>query len=353
MTVICQARSVALEKIYVVEIAADMLKFSILLLLLWACIDLPMIDALACNGDPQFCGLKVDQYTFAGAHNAGSALRFPALWRGTSLVAPQCFIRSQDQNFQQLLDGDIRFLDIDNCWEWEQLSSCHGNAWTGIMKDGLEQLRTWMNANPNDIVMIHFNWDTDDDKKSTIASAIKEMLEARFVSGCGVEMSTYYHTHNQTWPTLKEAIESNQRLFVLLDNGLAGPIGRPSWAHVTSLTGSGTEKYNFYRPSYESLDVVVEDDCKPIIQNARDTCNIAEYKLVDVAAYGASGLCLPDIAYRCSAHYAAAVDACYEERKKLSKTVNIITGDFATDSGRANIPAQAQRINLKNVADFL
>ena len=325
---------------------------------------LTTVKGKKCNGNEQYCDLKINQYTFAGAHNGGSRLSDSLWYKHSGVRATKCFYSNQDYDFLGLLDRGIRFLDVDTCINWDTLSSCHGNVWTGDLKPALSLLKLWMSINPNEVVMIHFNWDVEAEKKEEIGKEIQKSIEGLFVNwhmydsfapiygGSAAKVSDFFNSNGRTWPTLGDAIDTGKRLFVLMDNGIAQHIGYPNWAHVTSVSGSNN-KYYLYRPTLKLSDSFHADSCSPVVDRAEENCKESRIELSDVAVFAGWGLCIWDMSWRCSEFLTDAVDACYADRAKLGKTVNVITADYATKGGRQNVPAEAERINAKNVAAFL
>ena len=313
---------------------------------------LTTVEGKKCNGNENYCGLKINQYTFAGAHNGGTRISDSLWYKHSGVRATTCSYSNQDYDFGGLLDRGIRFFDVDTCINWNKLSSCHGNVWTGDLGPAMAQLKNWMTANPNEVVMIHFNWDVEEGKKATIAVDINHLIQTYFINGSPAKVSDYFNTHQRTWPTLGDAIDTGKRLFVLLDNGIAQHIGYPNWAHVTSVTGNNN-KYYLYRPTLKLSDSFHADSCSPVVDRAEEGCKESRTELSDVAVYAGWGLCIWDMSWRCSEFLTEAVDACYADRVNLGKTVNVITTDYATKGGRQNVPAQAERINAKNVEAFL
>ena len=211
---------------------------------------LTTVEGKKCNGNEQYCDLKINQYTFAGAHNGGSRLSDSLWYKHTGVRAAKCSYSNQDYDFFGLLNEGIRFLDVDTCINWDTLSSCHGNVWTGDLGPALTTLKLWMTMNPNEVVMIHFNWDVEAEKKEEIGKDLKTSIEDLFINshpydslaplygGSAAKVSDYFNSNDRTWPTLENATESGKRLFVLMDNGIATHIGYPNWAHVTSVSGN-------------------------------------------------------------------------------------------------------------------
>lgn len=74
-----------------------------------------------CNGRVGFCNIKINQFTFPGAHNSGTGQKDdPNL---------PCFYKNQDMNVREQLDFGIRFLDLDVIYS--QSGNCKGLE-TGI-----------------------------------------------------------------------------------------------------------------------------------------------------------------------------------------------------------------------------
>ena len=67
----------------------------------------PMVEVSlekSCNGHPDFCKLRFDQFVFPGSHNAGT---------GQSDGLFTCFFKNHDLNIREQLDFGLRFFDID------------------------------------------------------------------------------------------------------------------------------------------------------------------------------------------------------------------------------------------------
>ena len=177
------------------------------------------------------------------------------------------------------------------------------------------QIDQWMQLNPNEVISINFNHDFDHSLSDVIAPDLHALVEGLWnptperISDGNLTMNTYY---NETleWPTLLQAIETNQRIFVFLFESLW--LGGKPWIHV--------------RPT-GTVGPVVDDDCSLLVANSRRDCNLC-VDLVQMDFYGAYGHCIFDMARICSIEMYNGSQACYDERIQFGKTVNFLLVDF-------------------------
>ena len=124
--------------------------------------------------------------------------------------------------------------------------SCQGSAsdralegyrYGGHITSIFQQIDDWMRNNVNEIIGLHF---TDQMPSSDLPQAsvmIADLLEQTWggQSTEGVsatEMNTYFTSNGNSWPTLKQAIDDNARIFVLFDQNLVQDslLSKP-WLH--------------------------------------------------------------------------------------------------------------------------
>ena len=328
----------------------EQLNFVILLLLMHT---ITSINGLTCNGLEGLCDLRIDQVTFPGAHNAGSDKN----------VAGSCFWRNQDSRMDEQFLSGIRYFDIDTCWHENKVKNCHCSSNSGChhgtdMSTTLNNLNTWMQfANlvfglsmRNEVIVLHFNRDADisgEDAKEKIGKSLSQMLTNLWdPNGNGpVKMNNYYKNNNNQWPTLRQAIESKQRIFVFMENGPAKYIiPQPDWL----LQSNG-----FIKSTWSSVYVGPTYGCIDIVPNAKTKCD-TDKSFVEVAAFGGHGLCTWDMAWHCSRDNGIgdAIEECDKKRKTRSKTVNFLSVDFAVDNYETSVYNRARDMNLQNIQNF-
>lgn len=300
-------------------------------------------SALTCNGMSGLCDLRINQVTFPGAHNAGAGFNGD-LHSYYGAVAPRCSYKNVDKNFKQMLDFGIRFFDIDTCLWHYQLESCHNNAYAGALRIAFDQIDRWMKSHPNEVIILNFNRDiTDHRDKSGIAHKIIYEVEKRW---------NPYKSSNQVkfskgskWPTLREAINSRQRIFIFMDNHLWQYVKSKSYLYRTN---------GFYRSSWRDNMNVSPGGCGVIIDAARENCGTDD-DMIELAAFGKAGLCVWDMAWHCSNSLQSALDTCYAKRQqKNHKTVNVILVDYPASNYHYgnDVVTKARYLNEKNVRQY-
>ena len=328
-------------------------KLVILLLLMYT---VTGINGLKCNGMEGLCDLKIDQVTFPGSHNAGS----------DESVAGPCLWRNQASNMaQQFIDG-IRYFDIDTCWHEGKVKNCHCNSGVGC-HHGEDMSITLNNLDfamkyyfsfggmtlfdfRNEVIILHFNRDADisgEAAKENIGKSLSQMLTNLWdPNGSGeLKMNNYYKNNNNKWPTLRQAIESKQRVFVFMENGPAKYIiPQPNWL----LQSNG-----FIKSTWTSIYVGPTYGCIDLVPTA-NKCD-SDKSFVELAAFGTHGLCTWDMAWHCSRNNAIgiAVSQCRTKRQNRSKTVNFLAVDFSVNNYETSVVKRANILNQLNIQNFL
>ncbi len=149
-----------------------------------------------CNGSADLCERRIDEVAFAGTHNAMSNA-------DEGWIAPN----QTHAPLQQLAEG-IRVLVFDlHPLDDGTPGLCHGYCSLGSkpLVDGLSELRTFLDANPDEVVVVIFE------------SYLPEReVDASFVAS---GLSAYaYAGSSDPWPTLGTLIDVNQRLIVFTDD---------------------------------------------------------------------------------------------------------------------------------------
>ena len=300
------------------------------------------VSALYCNGMQGLCDLPLDKVTFPGAHNAGAGfngnLHYDWGWLG-SPAAGACFYKNVDKNFYSMLDNGVRFFDIDTCLYGNQLESCHNDAYGGALKIAFDQINKYMQRNPSEVIILHFNRDVNGDKRK-VARKIADELEKRWdpnVDSHQVKLST-----KSKWPTLRQAIESKQRIFIFMHSGLAKHLKSKSYVYTS----------NFMKSTWKEI-YVGPGGCDRIVDPAKTKCD-TDYDFVELSAFGTSGLCNWDMAWHCSKSLKKAADECYKQRMKHGETVNVILVDYPVSRyyDSQSVMKTAKILNTRNIRRF-
>ena len=145
-----------------------------------------------CNGHAELCDRPFDEVAYPMTHNAMSNAE--AGW-----ILP-------NQNFgitRQLGDG-IRGMMLDTYDEDGELLLCHTTCLAGSqpLVEGLEEISTFLEANPEEVVSIIFE------------NYISHAQTASAFEASGLIDFVYAHGIGETWPTLAELIATGTRLVV-------------------------------------------------------------------------------------------------------------------------------------------
>ena len=293
------------------------------------------------------CDLRIDQVTFPGAHNAGAGFNGNLWYRDVTWgnwPAIACAYRNVDRNFFDMLNHGIRFFDIDTCLWRGQVESCHNNAYAGPLRKAFDQIDDYMKCHKNEVIILHFNRDVSGDR-ATVAKKLIAELEKRWnpnKANNQVKMSTH-----PRWPTLRQAIETKQRIFIFMDRNLARYVSK-SYIY---------ERNKFMASTWESGITVGlgKSGCDGIIGPARRKCDkYSKKEIIELSAFGSHGLCIHDMAKQCSLALKEAADECYKQREKRGKTVNVLLVDYPVSSYYSNkgVVDTAKTLNEKNVKKF-
>ena len=168
-----------------------------------------------CNGRPEFCDLRLDQFLFPGSHNSGT---------GQSSGSFQCAFKNQDLDIVEQLEFGIRFFDVDTIFTdtlgCDGLSTGHGNApemgiyqCYGPMSSLLTDMRRWLDNHPSEVVVIDFgNIEYEEETIPELVTALQHTFSAQSTS---VKLNSQFK-ETGSWPTLREAVQNNERIFVFI-----------------------------------------------------------------------------------------------------------------------------------------
>jgi hypothetical protein len=188
---------------------------------------------LACNGHAELCDRPVNEVAFAATHNGMSIAEYGWIWP------------SHDGSVTDQLNAGVRALLIDThywddqAWIEDELEAlppdiqdavngilgkvelskvdgsylCHMMCGLGgtELTETLEEIQMFLESHPNEVVAIVF--------EDLLTPADTEQA---FVDS-GLDSFVYTYEPGTEWPTLREMIESNQRLIVMAENEGAPP----------------------------------------------------------------------------------------------------------------------------------
>ncbi|QQS31166.1 MAG: phosphatidylinositol-specific phospholipase C domain-containing protein [Sphingobacteriales bacterium] len=188
----------------------------------------------SCNGSPDFCNHIYTQHTYAGTHNS-----FAYEPEFHNLVA------NQKRNISQQLQDGIRCLNLDVWWLTgdaycvdSAIYVYHNFPGFGCLffTDILLEVKQFMDNQPNEVITI-----TIEDTNTNI----NQLLDA--FSFTQLSDYLFIKQSNQSWPTLKEMIDSKRRLVVFANvsnpNNLPGILS--NWNHMFDNPYSAQSRYDF------------------------------------------------------------------------------------------------------------
>ena len=321
----------------------------------------PQGPGLVCNGRPEFCQMRFDQFLFPGAHNAGT---------GQAKGSFACAFKNQDLNIEEQLELGIRFFDIDIIFSHSH--GCHGletghgkhpefglYQCYGRMSSLFSSMRRWLDSHPSEVVALNFG--NIEYPNSTIPALQETMLKIFPVESAGVKLNGKFKSTG-AWPTLGESVRSNERIFVFVRDtaGLLPPESlsfvkeikvKPDRLFTSNLTvGEGEVTI---MTSYHAEDV--EGDCAYILDSNERACimdNVAAtdfLKLSFFSKFGVSGTfgteCLHQMARKCNVWPPEVVRKCTARRFRP----NFILLDYPNYQGNAkiNIVQLCDQVNLE------
>lgn len=199
--------------------------------------------ATTCNGHAEFCDRTFGNVTFVGAHDSYAI--------GVNNLAV-----NQDQSITQQLNDGIRMLQMQAHNQSNVIRLCHTSCSLldgGTLEDYLKTVKTWLVANPNEVLSLLIV-NIDDMPASSYAPV--------FVAA-GLDTLSYAPSTSPIavsgWPTLGSMIDSGKRLVTFLDNG----------ADLTSVPYLIDEFTNIWETAYDVTDPAF--DCNVNRTHATDT----------------------------------------------------------------------------------
>ncbi len=168
--------------------------------------------AQICNGSAALCDKRFDQVVFPTAHNAMSNAD-----EGWALPNQRHgLIRQLDDGVRGFLI-DVHPYDGDDNRLKGKPMLCHQFCALGSrdLTEAWTAMRVWLDAHPN--VVIAF----------VIEDYVEEALMTQALTDSGLLKLTHHQAQDQAWPTLREMIAKNERVFVMVESGG----GKSLWRH--------------------------------------------------------------------------------------------------------------------------
>ncbi|TFK56708.1 PLC-like phosphodiesterase [Heliocybe sulcata] len=188
--------------------------------------------ATTCNGHAELCDRSYGNVTFVGAHDSYAV--------GTNNLAV-----NQDYNITQQLNDGVRMLQMQAHNQNGVIQLCHTSCTLfngGTLQDYLTTVKTWMDANPNDVVSLLIV-NSDDLPPSQYDTVFK---------AAGLDTMSYTPESSpitqSSWPTLGSMIDSGKRLVTFMDAS----------ADFTSVPYIIDEFTNMWETAYDVTDTTFD-----------------------------------------------------------------------------------------------
>ena len=326
-------------------------------------------DENVCMGKKEFCNVKINHFSFAGSHNSGTGM-------SGSIKPVECLFKNHDLTIQEQLDFGIRFFDTDVAYSYSLpgcngLEAVHGKSGIyycfGAVKHMFQQVIDWANANPEEVILIHFG--SLYKGRTTLNPLLREIKDSflnTYTTNTSVRLNKVFQETGK-WPTLGEAIATNERVFIFIveksdekatlldsneeattdyikvfkvddyDAGKPLPVLKKGWASFASTYGSGK----------------IGSNCENVVENVGNLCKQLSADFVKVATYGTpwksmnlvfrkSNICIDTYAKMCNVRMQDIIDECNKHKNIL----NVILSDFP------NYPSSSKRM-LPEIVDEL
>lgn len=154
--------------------------------------------AQICNGHAELCSRKYSNVTQVGTHDSAFVGVLPT--------------QNQYLSVASQLKSGIRYLQAQSHLKDGTLELCHttcGEEDSGTLLTYLTTIKTWMDANPNEVVSVLLT-NGDGAPASQFGSAMMTSGLAAYAYSPGKKLAM------NDWPTLGELIAANTRLVMFL-----------------------------------------------------------------------------------------------------------------------------------------
>ena len=310
--------------------------------------------ALRCNGHPDFCELRFDQVTFHGSHSSGSGFN-GQLRNCEGIVGSQCLFRNHLLSITGQLDLRIRFLNLDVCHlsvncsdeaygdlNTSRLVSCQGGdndmLFQGFKYGGrviviFNQVEDWMRNNTEEVIGLHFTRNTPSDERNEVFNGLVQLLDLMWGEQSSSTGLNSFYTTNNSWPTLKQAVKSNQRIFD--EELIINETIMRSWINPPPFS---TFQENPFNPSC----------LNPGILDHASNCNTTN-NIVIAAGYIVA-LCITNAQVACNDILLDAMEMCFSIRREENRTVNVILVDYPEmATNNVSVFSVAIEMNMRNI----
>ncbi|XP_031564690.1 uncharacterized protein LOC116300067 [Actinia tenebrosa] len=334
---------------------------------------LPLFDSVVsgtmkCNGMEELCELRLNQVTLPGTHNSGSGFN-GHLYHWGGGIAGSSLWRNQQWSFTRQLDYGIRYFDIDTCYVDKEYSdwwtkgawACHMGmgtaAYAGPVKKILQQINDWLNKpeHLNEVVVIKFGRDVEVDFKperiyKSILADLKNLGWKPTPSTKSAKSLTANAEFgkNYQWPKLRDAINTNQRVFLFFSEKLM-KFSKPSEFRGTPWIITAEREVKITWPD-------VGGDCSGVVDKIVKNCK--KFKrhggLLELDVFGFSvTVSTWAMQGKCDKYMQKSMDECFAVTKKYHKTVNAVLADWVDRSKSPNTVLDvARKQNERNIAMF-
>jgi len=160
--------------------------------------------ATVCNGHAELCSRRYSNVTFIGAHDS-----FAFSWD------PLALARDQEVNITTQLNLGVRLLQAQAHNNSGELHFCHTNCLLfdgGRVVDYLKTVKTFLDANPNEVLTLLFT--------NPEGLSVKTVWKPAF-DEAGITPLAYVPPiipiKQSEWPTLGEMLDSRKRVVVFMD----------------------------------------------------------------------------------------------------------------------------------------
>lgn len=168
--------------------------------------------AQLCNSNALLCDKRFDQVVFPTTHNSMSNAD-----DGWDLpVQRHNLIRQLDDGIRGFLI-DVHLYNGDDDKFRGKAMLCHQFCTLGSrdLTEAWTAMRTWLDAHPNEVITF------------VIEDYVDETLMTQALTDSGLLKLTHHQPQGQPWPTLREMIAKNERVFIMLESGS----GKALWRH--------------------------------------------------------------------------------------------------------------------------
>nr|KAI8739473.1 PI-PLC X domain-containing protein 1-like [Biomphalaria glabrata] len=288
---------------------------------------------VSCNGDRRLCSLRLNQITLAGLHNAGSGFD-----GGFGFL--DCFLRNHGLSITEQLRLGIRHFDIDPCFDkCGLLGSCHNVVCGGGICPMLKQLRSFLRDHLGEIVTLNFNHEIQQPEK------VFPALSRQLLTQLGPMLNKHFRkSPKHVWPTLKQTIRKNKRIFVFYAPIIERPphdefYNRYKWIHSERFYGSTWIEFG------------VNDGCNKVVNITKEVCESRNWRELLEVSIIPSGFCINSNAAKCRPFYHQSLRACEQFRFVRNDSPNVLLVDYPEE---ANDPSSSvfQAVHHQNIRNI-